>query len=217
MVSIEDKNWSKNLVVGDYFGEMSLVTGAAVSATAVAKTEVDLVAFKKEDFLAILRGNTKTVQSIQNLFHRRQEPSWQIISANSVLHRMTNAQKTRFQALLRKFDFKKNDFVWREGSPATFGILLAEGGLVIKNKPELAPFTFGSFLGEVNAILSDSTVSSTCVAIQDGWGYLIERDDLKSFFQSNPGFETMWTTNFSFYFTQQKKRCSFVFSRYSIR
>jgi CRP-like cAMP-binding protein len=75
---------------------MSLVTGAAVSATAVAKSEVDLVSFQKEDFLAILRGNTKTVQSIQNLYVRRQEPSWETISANSVLYRMTNAQVVSF-------------------------------------------------------------------------------------------------------------------------
>ncbi len=107
VVQISGPNWEKNLVVGDYFGEMSLVTSNSRSASAIAQTDVDIVAFSKEDFLSLLRGNTETIDFILKLSQRRQEPSWQVISNNSVLHRMTNAQKTKLQACLQKKDVKK--------------------------------------------------------------------------------------------------------------
>jgi CRP-like cAMP-binding protein len=102
VVTLSGENWSKNLVVGDYFGEMSLVTGGPRTASAKASTDVDIVAFRKEDFLSILRGNTETIDFILKLSQRRSEPSWQIISNNSVLNRMSNAQKTKLQACLQK-------------------------------------------------------------------------------------------------------------------
>jgi hypothetical protein len=100
---------------------------------------------------------------------------------------MTNAQKTRLQALLRRREWRENEMIWSDGTPASFGVLVGEGKVLIRDKPELEAFTCGAFLGDVNAILSDSIVSSTCVAATKGWGYVIDREDLKVFFSQNPG------------------------------
>jgi CRP-like cAMP-binding protein/phosphoribosyl 1,2-cyclic phosphodiesterase len=187
IVCIPDGKWNKNLVIGDYFGEMSLVTGTRRTASVIAKTNVDVISFKKEDFLSILRGNTESVEFIQNLSKRRQEPSWEIISFNSILTRMTNAQKTRFQALLQKKDIKKNEYIWKNGEPATIGYLIGEGQVKFEEKKDLAPFTCGAFVGEINAILNNGYYSTSMIALTDGWGYTISRQNLCEFLNRNPG------------------------------
>jgi len=187
VVNISGPNWEKNLVIGDYFGEMSLVTGTARSASAIAQTDVDIVAYSKEDFLSILRGHTETIDFILKLSQRRQEPSWQVISNNAVLHRMTNAQKTKLQASLQKKDVKKGESIWQSEKPMDFCYLIAEGEAAFKDK-DLAPFKSGAFLGEINALLSGKEIYSTTLeAITDGWGYGIPKNDLISFFDHYPG------------------------------
>ncbi len=113
---------------------MSLVTGSRRSATATAKTDVDVVSFKKEDFLSILRGNKETIEFIQNLSKRRQEPSWQIINHNTVLSKMTNAQKTKLQALFRRREIKAGEYIWKAGTPSTIAFLVAEGKVKFERK-----------------------------------------------------------------------------------
>jgi len=197
IVQVSDVNWSKNLVVGDYFGEMSLVTGAARTATAIAKTDVDVVSFRKEDFLSILRGNTETIDFILNLSQRRQEPSWQIISSNAILSRMTNAQKTKLQALFKKRVLCKGEYAWKEGIPAETAYLVAEGQVKFEGKNDLAPFHSGAFLGEINSILAGENYTTTVVALTDGWGYSLTRQDLTSFLNRNPGIKLSFAdTNF---------------------
>jgi CRP-like cAMP-binding protein len=123
---------------------MSLVTGSKRTATCIAKTDVEVITFAKEDFLSILRGNSETIEFLLNLSKRRlrypymisdvnimilfrQEPSWQVISANSAFSRMTNSQKTRLQALLHRMDITKDSYVWKASEDATMGFLVAEG------------------------------------------------------------------------------------------
>jgi len=181
---------NKNLVAGDYFGEMSLVTGEARTATVVAKTHVDVVCFRKEDFLSILRGNNETVESIINLSHRRQEPSREIIERNSVFQRMTNLQKTKLQAILHRVQVKKGQLLWKAGHPAAFGYLVGEGQLQFRDKPDLAPFSRGAFLAEVNALLAfpgQSNLATTVEATSDGWGYSVQQKDFVEFLNRNPG------------------------------
>lgn len=106
---------------------MALVTGHVRSASAIAKTDVEVIAFRKEDFLSILRGNSESIEFILNLSKRRQEPSWQIISKNAALSRMTNAQRTRLQAILIRREFKKGEALWKSGSSSDMAFLVAEG------------------------------------------------------------------------------------------
>jgi CRP-like cAMP-binding protein len=167
IVQISGENWKKNYVVGDYFGEMSLVTGSRTSAHVTAKTDVELVSFSKEDFLSILRGNTETIDFILNLSERRSEPSWQIISANSVLHRVTNAQKTRLQAVMKKREVVKGEEIWKFGDSVEFVYIVGEGLVKFANKPDLTePFKMGAFLGEINAILSGNGTFSTVLVAE---------------------------------------------------
>jgi len=195
IVTINDDNddlhqsWTKHLVSGDYFGEMALVTGSKRTATAKAKTEVDLVSFTKEDFLSILRGHSEIVEFILNLSRRRQEPSWAIISSNTVLSQMTNAQKTRFQALLGRREIKRGDHLWHAGEHATFAYLIGEGIIQFVEREDLAPFTSGAFIGEVNALLSENEGihKTSVIIVESGWVYTITRNDLCTFFDRNPG------------------------------
>jgi len=198
VVVISDEAWSKHFVVGDYFGEMSLVAGSRRSARAMAKTDVDLVAFRKEDFFAVLRGNSDTINSLLNLSQRRQEPSWQVISWNSVLHWMSNAQKTRLQAYLCRRELVEGEYLWRVGDPACLVFLVGSGSFKIEEKADLEPFRAGSLLGEINAVLMGEKLCSFSVqALETGWGYTISNNDLVHFCDHNPGIKlSLLDTNF---------------------
>jgi len=198
IVTLTDGHWTKNILAGDYFGEMALVTGATRSASAIAKTEVDIIAFRKEDFLSILRGNTETINFILNLAKRRQEPSWQVISKNSVLSRMTNLQRTLFQASLVRKEFKLGESLWKVGSFSSFGFLLAEGQVQLDSKLDLEPFLPGAFIGETNSLLSGGRNATSCVTLSDGWGYTIDSKDWIEFLNRNPGVKLSFLdTNFT--------------------
>eukprot|EP01114_Cavostelium_apophysatum_P020013 TRINITY_DN6597_c0_g1_i1.p1 TRINITY_DN6597_c0_g1~~TRINITY_DN6597_c0_g1_i1.p1 ORF type:complete len:504 (-),score=157.21 TRINITY_DN6597_c0_g1_i1:413-1924(-) len=191
-------HWTKNLLAGDYFGEMSLVTGTARTASALAKTDVEVISFRKEDFLSIIRGNSETIDFILNLAQRRQEPSWQVIQKNTILSRMTNSQKTRLQASFVRKEFLKGDYLWKTAMPASSPFLVGEGQVKFENKPELLePFGSGSFLGDTNALLSGGNNATTCVAISDGWGYSLPGKEWIDFLNRNPGVKLCFLdTNF---------------------
>src|SRR5690606_14625102 len=52
----------KRYRAGDYFGEIAILLDQPRNADAVAKTDVDLVAIDRNDFLALLRGSEMLVR-----------------------------------------------------------------------------------------------------------------------------------------------------------
>lgn len=62
MVTVTGQGWVRNLIAGDYFGEMALVSGDPRTATVTAKTDVQLIKFSKHDFLTLIRGNPETLR-----------------------------------------------------------------------------------------------------------------------------------------------------------
>lgn len=62
VVTVTGQGWVRNLIAGDYFGEMALVSGDPRTATVTAKTDVQLIKFSKHDFLTLIRGNPETLR-----------------------------------------------------------------------------------------------------------------------------------------------------------
>jgi small-conductance mechanosensitive channel/CRP-like cAMP-binding protein len=58
---------------GDYFGEMSLLTGEPRSATVVAESDVAVLEIKRADFEQILAANPALLEPISQIAARRQE------------------------------------------------------------------------------------------------------------------------------------------------
>eukprot|EP01133_Synstelium_polycarpum_P014612 gene14612-17279_t len=152
IVKVSVGELEKNLIAGDYFGEMSLIMGGLRSARVCSVTDVEVLVFSKEDFLSITRNSTESVNFITRLWAMRNEKSWESISLNSVLNRCTNSQKTALQSILHRELVEENQPLWSKGDSATFGCLVGEGSFVFSEHDALESFTPGSFLGDINAM-----------------------------------------------------------------
>lgn len=179
---------SKNYTTGDYFGETSLVTGKRRNATIKAITDVEVIEFDHYDFLYMLRG-TDIIERMRHLDAMRQERSWEVISANTVLHSMSASQKTQLQAVLRRANFRAGEIVCSASEAAERAILVDEGTFVFQGgeKANLKPFTLGAFLGDFESLQAGSTQSTTLVAQSDASAFEVRRADLVHFFERNPG------------------------------
>ncbi len=70
--------------VGEYFGEMSLLTGDVRSATVVAESEIDVVIIDKEHFVSLLIKDPAILEMLLDAFEQRKsETAEQIAAAES--------------------------------------------------------------------------------------------------------------------------------------
>jgi len=107
------EDFDKILNIGDYFGEMALVTNDEVRDWTVlcprleGISEVELVAFTVYDFKCIIR-NSQVHERLVTLSLKRFESIWETLQENSVLKTLTTGQQTQFQSLM----FLRQFFLW---------------------------------------------------------------------------------------------------------
>ncbi|EFA85631.1 cGMP-stimulated cGMP phosphodiesterase [Heterostelium album PN500] len=190
IVKVSVADLEKNLIAGDYFGEMSLIMGGLRSAKVSAVTDVEVLVFSKEDFLSITRNSTESINFVTRLWEMRNEKSWETINLNSVLNRCTNSQKTALQTILHREQLTENTILWKKGDVASFGCLVAEGSFEFCEQ-DLERFTKGSFLGDINAMSEEPplTHKTTVIAKENSVIYKVYSSDLIKFFQHNPGLQ----------------------------
>jgi CRP-like cAMP-binding protein len=61
------------MAAGDYFGEMSLLTGEPRSATVLAESDVAVLEIERSDFEQVLAANPALLEPISQIAARRQE------------------------------------------------------------------------------------------------------------------------------------------------
>jgi CRP-like cAMP-binding protein len=177
----------KTYQAGDYFGETALILGQPRLADVVATTDVTLVEVGRYDFLYLLR-ETALPSRLARLARMREERSWEIFEANSVLRALTPGQKTQLQSYLTTRTLQAGDLLWYAGETAQEAFLIDEGVVMIESTGgHLAPFRSGGFLGEFDALRHGSALSTTARCTEGGKVFQISRDDLLRFFQENPG------------------------------
>ncbi len=94
------------LAAGDYFGEMSLLTGETRSATVIAKVDCDVLEVDKTQFAKIVQENPSLLERLSELLtQRRLELEGLLASAagEKALSTMKNEYKAGFLAKLSKF------------------------------------------------------------------------------------------------------------------
>ncbi|GAM27326.1 hypothetical protein SAMD00019534_105010 [Acytostelium subglobosum LB1] len=189
IVKVSVGDLEKNLIAGDYFGEMSLIMGGRRSAKVSAVTDVGVLVFSKEDFLSITRNSTESINFVTKLWEMRNEKSWETINLNSVLSRCTNSQKTALQSILHRDQINENECLWKQGDTAEYGCLVADGSFIFKEQDSLESFTNGSFLGDVNAMTNEPPLvhRTTVIAQKNSVIYKVYSSDLNKYFQHNPG------------------------------
>lgn len=179
---------TKSYQAGDYFGETALVMDTPRNADVVAKTNVELLAFDRRDFLYLVR-NTPILHRLQHLARIRAERSWEVMDRNSVLRSMSSAQKTQLQELLEEArPIKAGQTLWAAGKPADAAWLLDEGRVAIELAEGDAPgLASGAFLGDVDAIRRRAAHTSTAQVLENGRAFRLDGANLQKFFQDNPG------------------------------
>lgn len=172
---------------GDYFGEIAIILDQPRSADAIARTEVDLIAIDRNDFLAILRGS-EMLSRLERLVRVRDEGAWELLAQNAALSILTAAQKTQLQTYLSAHQVAPGEVLWRAGEVPRRAYLV-DDAVISMTAPggELAPFTTGVFVGEIDALLRGLPATTTARVSGPGKVFAIDHDDLCRFFDDNPG------------------------------
>lgn len=80
--------------------------------------------------------------------------------------------------------------IWKAGDIPKFSICVKSGKIAFRNCPEAGlniEFVPGSFIGELDALINESELTTTLVAETDAAYFKIERNDLLGFLRRNPG------------------------------
>jgi len=181
----------KFLTVGDHFGEMSIVSGELRTATITAITPVEVLQFTKNEFLHLVR-RTNAIERLRQLGIIQRTQSWQVISSNSVLAKLTSSQKTYLQSIFQQKEIKTNDTIWQQDEEATEAVLVAGGKFVFARATDMQPFTRGAFVGDMQALLNGTPLTTTLMCSKGGTVYFITKKDLLKFFEDNPGFRVFF-------------------------
>jgi glyoxylase-like metal-dependent hydrolase (beta-lactamase superfamily II) len=177
----------KRYRAGDYFGEMAILLDQPRSADVIAKTDVDLVALDRNDFLAALRGS-EMLTRLERLVRVRDEGAWELLAQNSVLAHLTSAQKTQLQTYLVPCKGTDNEVLWCAGDVPKRAYLVDDAIVTLRcPEGELKPFTSGAFVGEVDALRTTGPSPSSARVTQTGKLFAIDTPDLVRFFEDNPG------------------------------
>lgn len=174
---------------GDYFGEMAVLLDQTRRADVIARSDVDLVALGRSDFLSALRGS-EMLARLERLVRVRDQgdSGWELLAQNSVLAHLTSAQKTQLQTYLVPSDGRENQVLWRAGDVPQRAYLVDDAVVTLRcPEGELKPFASGAFVGEVDALRSAGPSPSSARVTQPGKLLAIEKPDLLRFFDDNPG------------------------------
>ena len=177
----------KSYRFGDFFGETALVTGQPRSADVRARTDLDVLAVDKNDFLAFLR-DTDLAQALLRLAKNRDLPSWDLIGTNPVLRILGTKERTRLQAMLEHTRLVGGQALWREGDVATCAWLLEDATVELTAEGQ-PPVLLGraAFLGDGEAILKRRRHASRARCLRGGGAFRIDAEPLADILDQSPG------------------------------
>ena len=95
--------YANQLSAGDFFGEMSLLTGEARSASIRANEDTDVIIIDKEAFANVLTQDPTILERFVTALERRQEGISQSLQQDSALRRqeMENGRDAFIQRIRR--------------------------------------------------------------------------------------------------------------------
>ena len=98
------------------------------------------------------------------------------------------SQKTQLEMILEEQLIKKGDSLWKMGEDANFAIMISKGRFKFLDCGETEnEFETGAFIGEIEAMLNSTPLTTSLVAITDGVIFKIGRVNLLGFLNRNPG------------------------------
>ncbi|OWY96130.1 CGMP-dependent 3',5'-cGMP phosphodiesterase [Phytophthora megakarya] len=120
---------------GDYFDLQSLLTpNWALPYDMVASTKLSLLEFNALDFNWFLR-RTSSFERIQQLAQSRLYFSYDIVESNQVFRRLTSAQRTALEIILRPRDVTEGQVLWNIGDKCSSAVIVDKGQFLLKIAP----------------------------------------------------------------------------------
>jgi len=199
--------------VGDYLGEISIMTGEERTATIAAETKCTVIEIDKYAFHYLIGKDQHLDDRMRCLVKSRIDGSWHAIAQNSILRMLSVTQKTSLQAFLHIQSVAKDEVIWAKGQSASCAVLILSGNFILEeihrvdpyelmtstrhphkfnaneNQQVIAfdPLTVGTFICDALAITTDVplTVSLVCDS-DEGVIFKINRDNLIWLLDSNP-------------------------------
>jgi CRP-like cAMP-binding protein/ribonuclease BN (tRNA processing enzyme) len=170
---------------GDFFGETALITGAPRSADVRAKSDLDVVAVDKYDFLALLRG-TNLAHALVRLARNRDLPSWDLMGENAVLRHLRSQQRTGLQAVLEHCRLEAGEVVWAEGDATDAAWLLDEAGIELIEPRGSVLLGRAAFLCDVEGMLRRRPQTSRAVVRRSGGAFRVSARHLAELLERSP-------------------------------
>jgi CRP-like cAMP-binding protein len=129
---------------GDYFDLQSLLTPDwALPYDMVAVTKLSLLEFNALDFNWFLR-RTSSFERIQQLAQSRLYFSYDIVESNQVFRRLTSAQRTALEIILRPRVVTEGQVIWSVGDKCSSAVIVDKGQYLLKIMPATAAGTGSS-------------------------------------------------------------------------
>ena len=175
---------------GDYLGEIALLSAdGRRTATVTAVTDVTTVELDKYAFQYMLDTNPGLKDRIGRLSEMRSSFSWKAVAANTVLSKLTNAQKVQLQSILLERQVEAGTVVWKKDAVHDHVVLVFSGEYRFEEfQDEIRrPFTMGSLLGDVSALEEKRCLKVTLKCVKSGTVLVGKREEFLEFLDENPG------------------------------
>lgn len=138
--SVSFGSTKKIFKVGDYLGEISVITGEDRTATILAETDCTIIEVDKYAFHYFITKDKNLYAKMECLVRSRMDGSWHAIARNSVLRNLSAAQKTSLQAFLHIRRYNKGEAVWHKGDEAQGAVLLLSGKFIFEEVHNADPY-----------------------------------------------------------------------------
>jgi len=171
------------LEAGNFFGEMSLISGRRRGATAVARTDCRILEFQRKAMLRVLQGAPRAQALVDQTFLLRTFSSYLFPTLpEGLLWQLVGRAETR--------RLNKGEVLFEEGSPGDTFYLIRNGMVQITKKSGgremvLSYLVAGNFFGET-ALLEEAPRTATISAIFPTELIALPKARLDAFLEEHP-------------------------------
>lgn len=195
----DDLEQRKIYGVYDYFGEAALLNDKPRSADVVAATDVVLYSIDKEGFLSFING-TELKRTFKRLAQIRDSETWNVLSTSPFFRILSSTQKTYLESILHKQESVEPRDIIKKGNRIDRIYIIRDGEVeVTDGKEDIARLQRGDFLGAMIKVYRDEPAEYTYKNSSPVSLYYIERNDIRSFLDNNPGLMMKLVYSFSHY------------------
>ena len=167
------------LKAGDHFGERALLKDDVRAASVVAETFTRCYALNRSAFTQLLGP----LESVWNYAALKSIP---------ILESLSDSQKKKLAAALRKAKFEAGEFVFHKGDQGESFFIVESGSFVIlDDATELATLRKGGCFGELALIKSDTRAASV-QALESATCLTLDRSNFEELLGSLQKIQNMW-------------------------